>query len=113
MFSNSRISRNATHILENHPDCKEPLPNVKKEWGIHKITIARPIGVREPSVICQGIHGNITGMRADIIICGDVEVPNTSKTRNSSRTFARIGFYFILRRDHDLYRHTACSRYNL
>lgn len=56
------------------------LPSVKKEWGAHKITIERPIGVREPSVICQGIQGNITGMRADLIICDDVEVPNTSNT---------------------------------
>ena len=39
------------------------------------------IGIREPSVICQGIYGNITGMRADLIICDDVEVPNTSNTQ--------------------------------
>lgn len=77
----SRMVSHIKHILENHPDCKELLPNVKKEWGVHKITIARPIGIREPSVICQGIHGNITGMRADIIICDDVEVPNTSNNR--------------------------------
>ena len=31
-------------------------------------------------MVCQGIHGNITGMRADLIICDDVEVPNTSNT---------------------------------
>jgi len=68
------------HILENHPKCSEMLPSVKKEWGAHKITIQRPIGIREPSVICQGIHGNITGLRADLIICDDVEVPNTSNT---------------------------------
>lgn len=55
-------------------------PSVKKEWGAHKITITRPIGVREPSVTCQGIGGNITGARADLVICDDVEVPNTSNT---------------------------------
>ena len=52
----------------------------KKEWASGRITVNRPIGIREPSVICQGIHGNITGMRADLIICDDVEVPNTSNT---------------------------------
>ena len=76
----SRMVSHIRHILENHPKCGEMLPRVKKEWGAHKITIARPIGVREPSVICQGINGNITGMRADLIICDDVEVPNTSNT---------------------------------
>lgn len=77
----SRMVSHIKHILENHPYCKELVPKVKKEWGVHKITIARPIGIREPSVICQGVHGNITGQRADIIICDDVEVPNTSNTR--------------------------------
>ncbi len=76
----SRMVSHIKHILENHPACCEMLPSAKKEWGAHKITIERPIGTREPSVICQGIHGNITGMRADLVICDDVEVPNTSNT---------------------------------
>lgn len=76
----SRMVSHIKHILENHPRCADMPPAVKKEWGAHKITIERPIGIREPSVICQGINGNITGMRADLIICDDVEVPNTSNT---------------------------------
>ncbi len=76
----SRMVSHIKHILENHPDCNEMLPNIKKEWGSHKITISRPLGIREPSVICQGIHGNITGLRSDLIICDDVEVPNTCNT---------------------------------
>jgi clan AA aspartic protease (TIGR02281 family) len=31
-------------------------------------------------MVAAGITGNITGMRADLIICDDVEVPNTSDT---------------------------------
>ena len=76
----SRMVAHVRHILENHPRCSDMIPAVKKEWGTHKITINRPIGIREPSVICQGVHGNITGLRADLIICDDVEVPNTSNT---------------------------------
>ena len=76
----SRMVAHVRHILENHPRCADMIPDVKKEWGTHKITINRPVGIREPSVICQGIHGNITGARADLIICDDVEVPNTSNT---------------------------------
>ena len=76
----SRMVSHVRHILENHPLCSDMIPEVKKEWGTHKITINRPIGIREPSVVCQGIHGNITGARADLIICDDVEVPNTSNT---------------------------------
>lgn len=76
----SHMVSHIKHILENHPSCAEMLPRVRREWGTHKLTIARPPGIREPSVICQGISGNITGSRADIIICDDVEVPNTCNT---------------------------------
>lgn len=76
----SRMVSHIRHILENHPFCSQMIPANKKEWAMGRITINRPIGIREPSVICQGIHGNITGMRADLIICDDVEVPNTSNT---------------------------------
>lgn len=77
----SRMVAHIKNILENHPLCVDVLPDVKKEWGTHKITIKRPIGIREPSVICQGISGNITGLRSDLIICDDVEVPNTCNTQ--------------------------------
>ena len=77
----SRMVSHIKNILENHPLCSDVLPDVKKEWGTHKITIKRPIGIREPSVICQGISGNITGMRSDLVICDDVEVPNTCNTQ--------------------------------
>lgn len=76
----SRMVAHIRHILENHPRCADLVPTVKKEWAAARITVNRPVGVREPSVICQGIHGNITGMRADLIICDDIEVPNTSNT---------------------------------
>ena len=77
----SRMLSHLKNILENDPFCDDILPDVKKEWGTHKITIKRPIGIREPSVICQGISGNITGMRSDLILCDDVEVPNTCNTQ--------------------------------
>ena len=76
----ARMVTHIRHILENHPMCKDLIPATKKEWAHDRITVNRPIGIREPSVICQGIHGNITGMRSDLIICDDIEVPNTSNT---------------------------------
>ncbi|MCL1902589.1 MAG: phage terminase large subunit [Alphaproteobacteria bacterium] len=76
----SRMVSHIKHILENHALCQDMLPTVKREWGTHRLTINRPPGIREPSVICQGISGNITGMRSDLIICDDVEVPNTCNT---------------------------------
>jgi len=75
-----RMVGHIRHILENHPDCADLVPTGKKEWAAGKLTVARPFGIREPSVVCQGIHGNITGLRSDLIICDDVEVPNTANT---------------------------------
>ena len=37
--------------------------------------------LRDPSMIAKGISANITGSRADIVICDDVEVPNTCDTQ--------------------------------
>ena len=82
----SRMVCHIKHIMENHPDCPDMLPEVKKEWASHKLTIKRPIGIREPSVICQGVYGNITGLRSDLIICDDVEVPNTANTAAKRET---------------------------
>lgn len=76
----SRMVSHIRDILENHPWCTDLIPTNRREWASGRITINRPPGIREPSVICQGIYGNITGMRADLIICDDVEVPNTSNT---------------------------------
>lgn len=76
----TRMVNHIRNILENHPRCVDMVPKNKKEWASNRITINRPVGIREPSVICQGIHGNITGFRADLIICDDVEVPNTCNT---------------------------------
>ena len=76
----NRMVNHVRNILENHPLCIDMIPKNKKEWASGRITINRDVGIREPSVICQGIHGNITGARADLIICDDVEVPNTCNT---------------------------------
>jgi len=76
----ARMVAHIRHILENQPRCASLIPSNKKEWASGRITVNRPIGIREPSVTCQGLYGNITGMRADLIICDDVEVPNTSNT---------------------------------
>jgi len=77
----ARMVSHIKNILENHPWCSDLIPKSKKEWASDRLTVNRRIGIREPSVICQGIHGNITGMRADLIICDDIEVPNTANTQ--------------------------------
>ncbi|MCQ2582235.1 MAG: phage terminase large subunit [Alphaproteobacteria bacterium] len=76
----SRMVGHIRNIIENHPMCVDLIPTSKKEWASDRLTVNRGVGIREPSVVCQGINGNITGMRADLIICDDIEVPNTCNT---------------------------------
>lgn len=45
-----------------------------------RFTVAREAVLRDPSMLAAGLGGNVTGCRADLVICDDVEVPNTCDT---------------------------------
>lgn len=73
----------ATHIqriLEQHPCCVGLKPPAPKEWAGGRFTVQRTCADRDPSVLAKGLFSNLTGSRADIIICDDVEVPKTADT---------------------------------
>ncbi|MDB5477722.1 MAG: hypothetical protein JWM96_217, partial [Alphaproteobacteria bacterium] len=72
--------RHIRHILEKHPLAQSLLPKRKQIWASDRLLIEREMIGRDPSIRATGIHSNLTGSRADIIICDDVEVPNTSDT---------------------------------
>jgi hypothetical protein len=69
--------RHVRGILEIHPLTGDLLPVHRKEWAADRLTVKRPMISRDPSLRAAGITSNITGARADIIICDDVEVPKT------------------------------------
>lgn len=73
-----RMVRNVRRIIERHPACVEILPQNPDEWASDRFTVNRSGDLRDPSMVAAGITGNITGMRADLVICDDVEVRNTS-----------------------------------
>jgi hypothetical protein len=75
-----RMVRNVRRILERHPLCAHLIPKSPDQWAADRFTVERTAEWRDPSMMAAGITGNITGMRADLIICDDVEVPNTSDT---------------------------------
>lgn len=75
-----KMVRHIKHILEKHPCCQLLKPHQKEEWASDKLTIERDFNGRDPSVLAKGISANITGCRADIILCDDVEVPKTCNT---------------------------------
>ena len=76
----TRMVATVRRILESHPLCAELLPDVPENWAADRFTVARPGALRDPSMLAQGISGNITGARADVIICDDIEVAGNCDT---------------------------------
>lgn len=72
-----KMVRNVKRIIERHPCTKHLKPKDKDQWAAERFTITRDTELRDPSMLAKGITANITGLRADIVICDDVEVPNT------------------------------------
>lgn len=75
-----RMARNVKRITERHPLTTSLMPAKSDEWASDRFTVERKQELRDPSMLARGIGGNITGSRADIVICDDVEVPKTCDT---------------------------------
>jgi hypothetical protein len=72
-----KMVRNVKRIIERHPLTQHLKPRKREHWASDQFTVNRPGELRDPSMVAKGIGANITGSRADIVICDDVEVPNT------------------------------------
>ena len=75
-----KMVRNVKRIVEKHPFLTALVPDQRDQWASDRFTVARPRELRDPSVLARGVTGNVTGARADVVICDDVEVPNTCET---------------------------------
>jgi len=75
-----KMVRNVKRIIERHEDTQHLRPKNADEWASDRFTIERKCELRDPSMLAKGIGANVTGSRADVVICDDVEVPNTADT---------------------------------
>lgn len=75
-----KMVRNVKRIIERHPLTAHMKPNKPDQWASDRFSVKRFIERRDPSMYAAGVTSNITGSRADVIICDDVEVPNTCDT---------------------------------
>jgi hypothetical protein len=75
-----KMVRNVKRIIERHPLTRAMKPERLDQWGADRFTVKRDMELRDPSMLARGITANMTGSRADIIICDDVEVPKTCGT---------------------------------
>jgi len=77
----TRMVSTVRRILARHPLCAALLPETGDgSWASDRFTVEREAVLRDPSMIAAGIGGNITGSRADLIICDDVEVAGNCDT---------------------------------
>jgi len=78
----TRMVAMVRRILARHPLCGALLPeNGQREWAADRFTVARDAVLRDASMLASGITGNITGARAELIICDDVEVAGNCDTQ--------------------------------
>jgi hypothetical protein len=75
-----KMVRNVKRIVERHPLTGKLVPTRPDQWAADQFTVHRPLTQRDPSLLARGILANVTGSRADVVICDDVEVPNTCNT---------------------------------
>jgi len=75
-----KMARNVKRIIERHPETASLKPPQRDQWAAAQFTVQRAAELRDPSMLARGIGANITGSRADVIVCDDVEVPNTCDT---------------------------------
>ncbi|MGE4220292.1 MAG: phage terminase large subunit, partial [Alphaproteobacteria bacterium] len=112
----AKMVRNIRRILERHPFTPHLKPRRLEQWAADRFTIARPRELRDPSVLARGIGANVTGSRADIVICDDVEVPNTcdtaAKRADLRERLAEID-YILVPGGMQLYAGTPHSYYSL
>lgn len=76
-----KMVRNVKRVIERHPFTRHLKPSRADQWASDQFTVRRRAELRDPSMLAKGIGSNITGLRADVIICDDVEVPNTCDTQ--------------------------------
>lgn len=75
-----KMARNVKRVIERHPLTRKLKPRRTDQWASDQFTVRRLSELRDPSMLAKGIDANITGLRADVVICDDVEVPNTCDT---------------------------------
>ncbi|MEI8393345.1 MAG: phage terminase large subunit [Rhodospirillaceae bacterium] len=94
-----KMVRNVKRLIERHPDTVGLKPSRPDQWASEQFTVKRSAELRDPSMLARGIDSNITGSRADIVVCDDVEVPNTCdsapKRANLRELLAEIDYVLV------------------
>ncbi|MGI9461216.1 MAG: phage terminase large subunit [Alphaproteobacteria bacterium] len=92
----TKMVRSVRYMFDHHPLLQPLKPQPREQWASDEFTIKRSLLLRDPSIVARGLYGNITGFRADIIICDDVEViknsHNSSQRHELRRRLSEVDF---------------------
>ena len=111
-----KMVRAVKRIIERHPLTRHLVPKRPEQWAAGQFTVRRQRTQRDPSLLARGLGGNITGSRADVLICDDVEVPNSCSTpgrRDELRERLRELAYVLVPGGLQLYVGTPHSYYSI
>lgn len=85
----TKMTRTVRRVVTAHPGTNHLVPD-NTEWAADRFTVRRRGVHRDPSLLARGVGGNVTGSRADVVICDDVEVPRTSDTPGKRESLREI-----------------------
>lgn len=75
-------------LIDQIPELQHLRPRLNQRDSKLSFDVGPAEPDQSPSVMSAGITGQITGMRADVIIADDIEVPNNSATQTMRETLA-------------------------
>ena len=111
-----KMVRNVKRIIERHPYTQGMKPKRTDQWAADYFTVERGPETRDPSMLARGVMSNFTGSRADVVICDDVEVPNTCGTvekREELRNRLREMAYVLVAGGSQIYVGTPHTYYSV
>lgn len=111
-----KMVRTVRRMVERHPLTQGLRPDRPDQWAAERFTVARRLELRDPSMLARGVGANLTGSRAEVVICDDVEVPRTSDTapkREDLRARLAEIDYVLVPDGHLLYVGTPHSYYTI
>lgn len=70
--------------IESSVEYQKVFPHVRKGdvWQSTQISVERPFGLKDPTVIAAGVGGNVLGRRFDLIIGDDICTDGNTKTEH-------------------------------
>lgn len=111
-----KMVRNVKRVIERHPLTAHLVPARADQWAADQFTVAREAEWRDPSMLARSVLTNMTGSRADVVICDDVEVPKTCDTapkREALRERLQEIDYVLVPGGRQLYIGTPHSYYSI